>query len=76
MSAPSFVLNLIGKLQASRQLHRSLGKLLQRPDDHLLDDIGLTRDLAERLIAAPLADAYRFGGMALSPTPMLRATAV
>jgi uncharacterized protein YjiS (DUF1127 family) len=49
----SLVLTLIRDLAARRQLRQSLGPVLARPDDHLLDDIGLTRHDAARLIANP-----------------------
>lgn len=43
--------SLLSTLQLRLQLRRSLGPLLARKDDHLLDDIGLSRHDAERLIA-------------------------
>jgi uncharacterized protein YjiS (DUF1127 family) len=44
--------SLLSTLQLRLQLRRSLAPLLARKDDHLLDDIGLTRHEVERLIAS------------------------
>lgn len=53
----NLLLTLIRRAQVRWHLRRSVGELLTRVDDHLLDDIGLTRHQAERLIAeAPLDD--------------------
>jgi uncharacterized protein YjiS (DUF1127 family) len=53
----NLLLTLIRRAQVRRHLRRSVGELLTRVDDRLLDDIGLTRHQAERLIAeAPLDD--------------------
>ena len=54
----NFLLNLIRRAHVRWHLRRSVGSLLSREDDHLLNDIGLTRYQAERLVAeAPLDDA-------------------
>ena len=45
-----FVLTLIRQIAVRRQIRASLGLVLARPDDHLLDDIGLTRHAAQRLL--------------------------
>ena len=55
MSALTLFLTLIRQIAARRQVQQSLGPVLARADDHLLDDIGLTRHAAERLIADPPA---------------------
>ena len=51
----TFVLTLIRQIAVRRQIRASLGQVLARPDDHLLDDIGLTRHAAERLLVNPSA---------------------
>jgi uncharacterized protein YjiS (DUF1127 family) len=48
--------SLLSTLRLRIQLRRSLGPLLARKDDHLLDDIGLTRHEAERLLQSPAPD--------------------
>jgi uncharacterized protein YjiS (DUF1127 family) len=48
--------SLFATLRLQLHLRRSLGPLLAREDDRLLDDIGLTRYDAERLIATASAD--------------------
>ncbi len=53
MPALTQILTLIRKIVAQWQVRQSLGPVLARADDHLLDDIGLTRHAAERLIADP-----------------------
>ena len=53
MPAFSLILTLIRRIAARRQMQQSLGPVLARADDHLLDDIGLTRHAATRLIANP-----------------------
>ncbi len=46
---------VIRRAQVRGHLRLSIGGLLTRQDDHLLDDIGLTRHQAEMLVAdAPL----------------------
>lgn len=55
MPALTQILTLIRKVVARGQVRQSLGPVLARADDHLLDDIGLTRHAAERLIADPPA---------------------
>lgn len=62
---------MFARLFALLQLRRSTAFLLERGDDHLLDDIGLTREelLAMRrgaAIAAAQANALRFHS---TPTP-------
>jgi uncharacterized protein YjiS (DUF1127 family) len=48
---------LIRRAHVRWHLRRSVGGLLSRQDDHLLNDIGLTRYQAEQLVAeAPLDD--------------------
>ena len=49
----SFVLTLIRTFATRRQLRQSLGQVLARDDDRMLDDIGLNRHDAMRLIANP-----------------------
>jgi uncharacterized protein YjiS (DUF1127 family) len=44
-------LTLFRRAQVRWHLRRSVGDLLSRSDDHLLQDIGLTRYEAERLMA-------------------------
>lgn len=51
----SFVLTLLRTFAARRQMQQSLGQVLARDDDRLLDDIGLNRHDALRLIARPSA---------------------
>ncbi len=54
----TLLLHRIRQAQTRWYLRRSVGQLLLRADDHLLDDIGLTRHALERLIAAaPSRDA-------------------
>ncbi len=66
-------LTLFRRAQVRWHLRRSVGELLSRADDHLLQDIGLTRYQAERLMAeAPLDDAPGDGP---SPTRAARAAA-
>lgn len=49
---------MFARLIARLQLRRSTAFLLERADDHLLDDIGLTRDQLEALhLGHGLADA-------------------
>ena len=55
MPALTQILTLIRKIVARGQVRQSLGPVLARADDHLLDDIGLTRHAAERLIVDPSA---------------------
>ncbi len=62
---------MFARLFALLQLRRSTAFLLEREDDHLLDDIGLTRDglLALRRgdsLAATFASTLRFHS---TPTP-------
>lgn len=45
----------LATLRQRHALRQSVGALLRRADDHLLDDIGLTRCDIERLIDAPQA---------------------
>lgn len=47
------ILSLIRTFRARRQVQRSIGQLLQRADDHFLDDIGLTRDEVAALLRDP-----------------------
>jgi uncharacterized protein YjiS (DUF1127 family) len=62
---PNLFLTLIRRVQARRHLRQSMGDLLSRSDDHLLEDIGLTRYQAEQLVAeAPFDD-----GSADGPSP-------
>ena len=50
-------LTLIRRAQVRWHLRHSMGALLSREDDHLLQDIGLTRHQAERLVdEAPFDD--------------------
>jgi uncharacterized protein YjiS (DUF1127 family) len=49
------LLSLIRRIVQRHQAQQSIGSLLARRDDHLLDDIGLTRDTAAGLIADPPA---------------------
>jgi uncharacterized protein YjiS (DUF1127 family) len=44
-------LTLFQRAQSRWHLRHSIGELLSHSDDHLLDDIGLTRHQAERLVA-------------------------
>jgi hypothetical protein len=44
---------LLTTLRRRTALHRSLGPLLARKDDHLLDDIGLTRHDVRCLLQSP-----------------------
>ena len=61
-------LTLIRRAQVRWHLRHSMGALLSREDDHLLQDIGLTRHQAERLVAeAP------FDSVAADGTPPTRA---
>jgi uncharacterized protein YjiS (DUF1127 family) len=55
MPALTYILTLIRRIAVQWQVRQSLGPVLARADDHLLDDIGLTRHAAERLIANPPA---------------------
>lgn len=56
------------RIQSRWHLRRSIGDLLSRVDDHLLDDIGLTRHQAEQLMIAPPGD-----DIPVAATPPLRA---
>ncbi len=47
--------SLLSTLHLRTQLLRSLGPLLSRYDDHLLEDIGLTRHQAKRLLHSAAA---------------------
>ncbi|MGQ0566755.1 MAG: DUF1127 domain-containing protein [Gemmobacter sp.] len=53
------ILHLIRLHLRQHQVRQSLGQVLARADDHLLDDIGLTRHDAERLLSrAPATDPF------------------
>ena len=43
-------ITLIQNFRQRRMVQRSMGQMLSRADDHLLDDIGLTRQDLEALI--------------------------
>ncbi len=43
----------LATLRQRHALRQSVGTLLRRADEHLLDDIGLTRDEISRMIDAP-----------------------
>jgi len=59
------ILSLIRKLHQRRQRMQSIGGLLLRADDHLLDDIGLTRDdLHDMLQGDSQGDGARILGRA------------
>lgn len=45
----------LARIVAKWQARRTLGALLSRMDDHLLDDIGLTRDEVRRALSLPEA---------------------
>ncbi len=44
---------LLARWLARRARRRSISLLLARPDDRLIEDIGLTRDALQRLLDAP-----------------------
>lgn len=50
---------LIARLRQRHELRRSIGGLLRRADNHLLDDIGLSRDELALLIAGSSAPLGR-----------------
>lgn len=57
------ILSLVQKFRTRRQLAGSIGPLLRRADDHLLEDIGLTRAEADALLRdPPLAPGAKPGG--------------
>jgi uncharacterized protein YjiS (DUF1127 family) len=62
---------MFARIFALLQLRRSTAFLLEREDDHLLDDIGLTReDLVALRRGESLADAYaRTQRFPSTPTP-------
>ena len=43
--------NILATLRQRHALRQSIGSLLRRADDHLLEDIGLTRSEVQALIA-------------------------
>ena len=49
-------ITLIRNFRQRRMVQRSMGQLLSRADDHLLDDIGLTRHDLETLIHSARAE--------------------
>lgn len=53
---------LIRHPQVRGHLRQSIGDLLSRSDDHLLQDIGLTRHQAERLVADARLDTAPIDG--------------
>ena len=67
MPALTQILTLIRKIVAQFQVRQSLGPVLARPNDHLLDDIGLTRHAAERLIADPTMTDPFHGQLRFTP---------
>ncbi|GLS85648.1 hypothetical protein GCM10010873_06210 [Cypionkella aquatica] len=51
---------ILANLRQRHALRQSISGLLRRADDHLLEDIGLTRAEVQALIAAPLQPQPRF----------------
>jgi uncharacterized protein YjiS (DUF1127 family) len=54
--AANLFLTWIRRAQVRSHLRHSVGDLLSRQDDHLLNDIGLTRYQAEQLVDEPPFD--------------------
>ena len=50
---------ILATLRQRHALRQSIGGLLRRADDHLLEDIGLTRNELRALIAASAAPPQR-----------------
>ena len=53
-------MTLIQNFRQRRMVQRSMGQLLSRADDHLLDDIGLTRQDLESLIHKARAEGGQY----------------
>ncbi|MEO8243423.1 MAG: hypothetical protein ABI832_14045 [bacterium] len=55
------ILSLVRKFRARQRLQGSMGWLLRREDNHLLDDIGMTRaELGDLLRDPPVDERHRF----------------
>lgn len=56
--------NILATLRQRHALRQSIGSLLRRADDHLLEDIGLTRCEVQALIAGSAAALPKSGNFA------------
>ena len=56
--------NILATLRQRHALRQSIGSLLRRADDHLLEDIGLTRNEVRALIAGSAPAQPKFGNFA------------